>query len=97
MHTHSARLLTYITHMSQIDDSIDTKRIFGNFDITDIICTILFVIYTVMALNFTFQAFRLAQEKYLKASSKKSYNLYNLIFMETEFESMQEDLTVSRF
>ena len=54
MHTHSKRLLTYITHMSQIDDSIDTKRIIGNLDITDIICTILFVIYTLMALSYTF-------------------------------------------
>ena len=82
-----------------MEDSIDTASLFGQMDITDVICLIMFSIYGFVCIRYTFEAFSVANKKYKQNKSNKNYNLYNLIFANTDFEdnAMKVDFTVTRF
>ena len=81
MYTHSNRLHKYIIEMEQLDNSINTRSLLGEMDITDILCFIIFGIYGFISLRYTLEAFCQAQTKYKSTKSKQNYNLYNLIFV----------------
>ena len=57
MYTHSVRLHKYITEMEQQDNSINTKSLLGEMDITDILCFFIFAIYGLISLRYTMEAF----------------------------------------
>ena len=69
----------------------------GTLDITDSICIVLFIIYTAMALKLTYEGFMWHHKIYIRMKSKQNYNLYNLIFSDTEFDGVQEDLSLKRY
>lgn len=97
MYTHSNRLHKYITEMEQLENSINTRSLLGEMDITDILCFFIFGIYGFISLRYTLEAFCQAQTKYKSTKSKQNYNLYNLIFVNDQQNILKEDLTVSRF
>ena len=99
MNTHNHRLLKYITQMEQLDDSIITPNIVGSLDIIDIVCLLLGTVYILMSIRYTIQAFCLANSEYQQLRTRKSYNLYNLIFDDTDSDHafLRTDLTMARF
>jgi hypothetical protein len=48
---HSLRLATYVTEMSQLDDQVVTKPLFGDVDLADIISFGVFALYTIISLR----------------------------------------------
>ena len=96
MNTHSFRMKTFVTKMNQIEDTIESSHIFGDFDMVDMICVIIFALYCLVSLNYTYKAFKFATDTYNKNKSNKTYNLYNLIFAETDFE-ITTDFSVMRY
>jgi hypothetical protein len=82
--------------MSQINDTIESRSIFGSFDLVDMVCGTVFTFYCFMSLRYSLQAFRLANHEYGLNKNNKNFNLYNLIFAETDFE-ITSDLSVMRF
>ena len=91
MNTHSHRLIRYITQMEQMSDTISTPKLIGEFDMIDIICFILGMVYMVTIFKYTIQAFCLANHEHHKMRTRKSYNLYNLIFDDTDYSDMRTD------
>jgi hypothetical protein len=85
MNTHSIRMRTFITEMNRASDSVETTSLFAGFDITDIICLIMFSIYAFLSIRFSIEAFSSANKEYIANRTRKNYNLYNLIFAESEF------------
>jgi len=85
MNTHSVRMLSYVTQMVKVADSVETTSLFAGFDITDIICLIMFSIYAFLSIRFSIEAFSNATKEYNANRTRKNYNLYNLIFAESEF------------
>lgn len=97
MYTHNARLFQFLTQLTQISDSIETQRLFSSFDVTDAICLSLFSVYGAMALKSAGEGFLQRHKRYNQQRSKQGYNLYSLIFLDTEFENLAEDLALTRF
>lgn len=85
MNTHSVRMLSYVTKMNQLADSVETTSLFAGFDITDIICLIIFSTYAILSARLSLEAFQSANKDYHANRTHKNYNLYNLIFAESEF------------
>ena len=85
--------------MTQLDDSIDTRTLFGDFDLTDLVCCCLFFCYASLGAIYSYQAITESHMKYKRLVTKKHYNLFNLIFNDSDFEHSQtkEDLVVMRF
>jgi hypothetical protein len=81
-----------------MDEQI-SDPLWSNADAEDYLCFIIFSVYVLMSIKYTLNAFMLANKKYLENKSQKDYNLYNLIFADTEFENnfMKTDLNVRRF
>ncbi len=81
-----------------MDEQI-SDPLWSNADVEDYLCFIIFSVYVLMSIKYTLNAFMLANKKYLENKSHKDYNLYNLIFADTEFENnfMKTDLNVRRF
>ena len=86
MYTHSERMYKHASYMNELEDSVGVTTLFGDFDLTDLICIILFVIYSYMAVTSAHTAFTDTQRKLRKQQKKKNNNLYNLIFAETDYE-----------
>ena len=98
MYTHSIRLHTYITEMNQMNDSIKTFGLFGKIDFTDCICMVIFSVYAFHCTKSAVSAFMVFQKRYLESQTEKNYNLYNLLFADTDLSnSSNTDLTVNRF
>ena len=96
MNTHSVRMLSYVTQMNKLADSVETTSLFAGFDITDIICLIIFSIYAFQSVRFSIEAFSSANKEYNANRTGKNYNLYNLIFAESEF-TLKSDQQITRF
>ncbi len=81
-----------------MDEQI-SDPLWNNADAGEYLCFIIFSVYVMMSMKYTLNAFMLAHKKYLENKSQKDYNLYNLIFADTEFENnfMKTDLNVRRF
>ena len=77
--------------MEQLSDTISTPNIIGEMDIIDVICFVLGTLYMLTAFKYTVQAFCLANHEHHKMRSRKSYNLYNLIFEDTDYQDMKTD------
>ena len=91
MNTHNHRLIQYITQMEQLSDTISTPKLIGEYDIIDIICFILGMVYLLTLFKYTIQAFCLANHEHHKMRTRKSYNLYNLIFDDTDYQDMKTE------
>jgi len=68
-----------------MSDSVETTSLLAGFDITDIICLIIFSIYAFQSIRYSVEAFSSANKEYHDNRTRKNYNLYNLIFAESEF------------
>lgn len=97
MHTHNTRLLQQITTMNQLNNSVHSRNLVGHFDIVDAVCLVVFSIYGLISFRYVIEAFKFANEQYKKMKSKKSFNLYNLIYSESEFEHVEAGSAASRF
>ena len=91
MNTHNHRLIKYITQMEQLSDTILTPNIIGEVDMIDMICFVLGTVYMLTIFKYTIQAFCLANHEHHKMRTRKSYNLYNLIFEDTDYQDMKTD------
>lgn len=50
-----------------------------------------------MAVKYALQGFWWRHRQYQRLKSKQSYNLYNLMFADTEYENVHQDLSLVRF
>lgn len=87
MYTHNRRLVTYILEMNVAENAIDTKSIVGEISVIDLIIFVVFSVYLYYAGSLALKAFRLANQQFKKFKTKKNYNLYSLIFADSEFEN----------
>lgn len=66
MYTHQERMFKHASKMNELEDSIEITSLFGGFDLTDLICLILFFIYSYMAVTSAYTAFSDTQRKLRK-------------------------------
>ena len=71
--------------MNQLEDSIETVDLYGSFDITDMIQVVIFGVYAYFSIRSSKDAFIWANDQYKKNRTKKNYNLFSLIFEDSDF------------